>query len=272
MSIIEIEELLYGRVSKVSSVDWCRMLKEVYDIDSSIAVLTGDYLLIEQTESLFTEGKLVRSYRVVYNTAIEHTSPDTKSLPSLDGAVEGEPEVYFDRLHDLFRVRYVHYLIEPSDFVSDLYDESTDPNVLPATQAPMSEHKEVCHSSPLSIKPVSSPIPVTSSKPSSPSITLSNSSPTITPQYPAKKSNQNNQSSFIEPHGDGLWHKAWRKRTLDQLRNLYVNGYGPKDIARIMDKAEASVWYQLKHYLHIDKPFTAPSWKSRVEHGPQHPI
>ena len=50
------------------------------------------------------------------------------------------------------------------------------------------------------------------------------------------------------------YHKPWRKKTLERLKELYNRGYSVSDISIILEREERNTLYQLNHYVLVDEP------------------
>lgn len=64
--IIRIEELVYSRVPHVSKDDWIDMLS-AQGVHIDYTTFKDDYLLLEQSDYRFENGKMISSVRMVYN-------------------------------------------------------------------------------------------------------------------------------------------------------------------------------------------------------------
>lgn len=105
-NIIQIEELIYGRLKHVNKAEWLDMLLE-QGIDLPYARYGNDYLLFEQTDYRFSEGKYISSERVVYNTKwstyhINHNGPNPDNTEEI-------VTIHYDAPNDRYFVYYVHY-------------------------------------------------------------------------------------------------------------------------------------------------------------------
>ena len=214
-NIIQIEELVYSRLPRISKSEWLKMLSK-QGVSNDYALLLDDYLLIEQTDYRFSNGNYISSERTVYN--IDYTTYDTaENTPNPDNTEE-IITVRYDSTHDRYYVYYTHFPIEDIPHTPDLshiLSEADIPSSRSAIQAPAEKQL-------VSFLPPQ-------------------------PQHEQKKT----QVSTLTTE----YHKPWRLKTLNELRALYNSGKSLKEIASIMDKFETSIVYQLKTYLGIEHPF-----------------
>jgi hypothetical protein len=242
-NIIQIEELVYSRLPRISKSEWLKMLSK-QGVSNDYALLLDDYLLIEQTDYRFSNGNYISSERTVYN--IDYTTYDTaENTPNPDNTEE-IITVRYDSTHDRYYVYYTHFPIEDIPHTPDLshiLSEADIPSSHPFVQAPAEKHVDT-PVTPRAAQPAPQPKP----------------EPAPTPSFTSTE-----------------YHKPWRQKTLSELRRLYNAGKSLKEIASIMGKFEVSIVYQLKTYLGVEHPFEkAPQQpvskpQSRTQPKPQTP-
>lgn len=74
LRIIQIEELVYGRLNHISKIDWIAMLKK-HGAHADYITFKDNYFLLEQSDYRFEGNKMISSERVVYN--IDYATYDT---------------------------------------------------------------------------------------------------------------------------------------------------------------------------------------------------
>ena len=117
-NIIQIEELVYTRLPRISKSEWLKMLSK-QGVSNDYALLLDDYLLIEQTDYRFSNGNYISSERTVYN--IDYTTYDTaENTPNPDNTEE-IITVRYDSTHDRYYVYYTHFPIEDIPHTPDLF-------------------------------------------------------------------------------------------------------------------------------------------------------
>lgn len=138
-NIIQIEELVYTRLPRISKSEWLNMLSK-QGVSNDYALLLDDYLLIEQTDYRFSNGNYISSERTVYN--IDYTTYDTaENTPNPDNTEE-IITVRYDSTHDRYYVYYTHFPIEDiphSPDLSHILSEADIPSSHPFVQAPIEE-------------------------------------------------------------------------------------------------------------------------------------
>lgn len=220
-NIIQIEELVYTRLPRISKSEWLKMLSK-QGVANDYALLLDDYLLIEQTDYRFSNGNYISSERTVYN--IDYTTYDTaENTPNPDNTEE-IITVRYDSTHDRYYVYYTHFPTEDIPHTPDLshiLSEADIPSTRQAVQAPAEKHVDT-PVTPRAAQPAPQPKP----------------EPAPTPSFTSTE-----------------YHKPWRQKTLSELRRLYNAGKSLKEIASIMGKFEVSIVYQLKTYLGVEHPF-----------------
>lgn len=242
LSIIQIEELVYGRLNHVSKTDWIAMLKK-HGAHADYIIFKDNYFLLEQSDYRFESNKMISSERVVYN--IDYATYDTaENAPDPENTDEIQI-VRYDRRTDRYFVRYAHYLPSKdsvpslSTLLSDICSEADIPSTRQAVQAPAEKHIDT-PVTPRSAQPAPQPKP----------------KPAPTPSFTSTE-----------------YHKPWRQKTLSELRRLYNSGKSLQELATIMDKFETSIVYQLKTYLGIEHPFEKapqqPAQKPQPQSQPQ---
>lgn len=139
LNIIQIEELVYTRLPRISKSEWLKMLSK-QGVSNDYALLLDDYLLIEQTDYRFSNGNYISSERTVYN--IDYTTYDTaENTPNPDNTEE-IITVRYDSTHDRYYVYYTHFPIEDIPHTPDLshiLSEADIPSSHPFVQAPIEE-------------------------------------------------------------------------------------------------------------------------------------
>lgn len=230
-NIIQIEELVYTRLPRISKNEWLTMLSK-QGVSNDYALLLDDYLLIEQTDYRFSNGNYISSERTVYN--IDYTTYDTaENTPNPDNTEE-IITVRYDSTHDRYYVYYTHFPIEDIPHAPDLshiLSEANIPSSHPFVQAPK-EEQLVSFSPPKQQQP--------EPQKTQPSVSS-------TPSIPTTE-----------------YRKPWRQKRLAQLMFYYKQGYTAKEIAAEMECLESSVYYQLENYLNVLNPFQS-GWISRQE-------
>ena len=116
-NIIQIEELVYGRLPHVSKADWVAMLTE-HGVHADYTTFKNDYLLLEDNDYRFIDGKMISSERILYNIDylsydIERNAPDPENTEEVQS-------VRYDSRTDRYFVCYAHYLPSASTSVPDL--------------------------------------------------------------------------------------------------------------------------------------------------------
>ena len=234
-NIIQIEELVYSRLPRISKSEWLKMLSK-QGVANDYVLILDDYLLIEQTDYRFSNGNYISSERTVYN--IDYTTYDTaENTPNPDNTEE-IIIVRYDSTHDRYYVYYTHFPIEDIPHTPDLshiLSEADIPSLHPFVQAPAEKHIDT-PVTPRSVQPTPQPKP----------------EPTPTPSFTSTE-----------------YHKPWRQKRLTRLKELYNKGYSIQQILMEFEGCtEAGVKYQLKTYLGIEHPFsrqdsrriTRPQW------------
>ena len=236
-NIIQIEELVYGRLPQVSKADWVAMLTE-HGAHADYTTFKNDYLLLEQSDYRFADGKMISSERIVYN--IDYLTYDTeRNAPDPDNTTE-KVTTRYEASTDRYFVYYTHYPSSENDIpladipladipLADILSEADMPITGTFHQAP--QEKQL----------------VSFSAPKSPTADSKKIQPSSTPTTE--------------------YHKPWRQKRLAQLMIYYKQGYTAKEIADEMECLESSVYYQLEHYLNVSNPF-AGGWISRHDQKP----
>ena len=111
-NIIQIEELVYGRLPQVSKADWIAMLTE-HGAHADYTTFKNDYLLLEQSDYRFADGKMISSERIVYN--IDYLTYDTeRNAPDPDNTTE-KVTTRYEASTDRYFVYYTHYPSSEND-------------------------------------------------------------------------------------------------------------------------------------------------------------
>lgn len=235
-NIIQIEELVYTRLPRISKSEWLKMLSK-QGVSNDYALLLDDYLLIEQTDYRFSDGNYISSERTVYN--IDYTTYDTaENTPNPDNTEE-IITVRYDSTHDRYYVYYTHFPIEDIPHTPDLshiLSEADIPSSHPFVQAPVEEQL-------VSFLPPKQQQP--EQKKTQPSVSS-------TPSIPATE-----------------YRKPWRQKRLAQLKELYHAGYTLRQIVNEFDCTPEGAIYQLKTYLGIDHPFEQKNDAPKPQPQPQ---
>lgn len=124
-NIIQIEELVYGRLPHVSKADWIAMLTE-HGAHADYTTFKNDNLLIEQSDYRFSNGKMISSERIVYN--IDYLTYDTaRNAPAPENTTEKVTTRYEEKNNRYF-VYCTHYL-KPKEEIAleDIYAEADMP-------------------------------------------------------------------------------------------------------------------------------------------------
>lgn len=138
-NIIQIEELVYGRLPHVSKADWIAMLTE-HGAHPDYTSFENDYLLLEYNDYRFANGKMISSERLHYN--INYSTYDgVKNGPSSEDTIEIQV-VRYNKRSDRYYVSYAHYLPseERSPDVSYIYAEADAPSSASTYQPPREKH------------------------------------------------------------------------------------------------------------------------------------
>lgn len=226
-NIIQIEELVYTRLPRISQSEWLNMLSK-QGVANDYALLLDDYLLIEQTDYRFSNGNYISSERTVYN--IEYTTYDTaENTPNPDNTEE-IITVRYDSTHDRYYVYYTHFPIEDIPHTPDLshiLSEADIPSTRQAVQAPAEKQIDT-PVAPRPVQPAPQPTPAPKPQPAP------QPAPIVTTTEQPKK-------------------KKWKR--IDELKRAYESG---KTLKQIVDQFECTpegAIYQLKTYLNIEHPF-----------------
>lgn len=110
--IVQIEDCIYGKLKNVSTEQWLDMLETRYDIERGFGMLLDDYVLLEQTDSRYEDGRLIYSERINYNLHLSTTQPFCANAPKENTDAWEDSWVIYDRKNDRFVVHYIHYLPE----------------------------------------------------------------------------------------------------------------------------------------------------------------
>lgn len=219
-NIIQIEELVYTRLPRISKSEWLTMLSK-QGVANDYALLLDDYLLIEQTDYRFSNGNYISSERTVYN--IDYITYDTAENTPNPVNTEEIITVRYDSTHDRYYVYYTHFPIENIPHTPDLshiLSEADIPSSHPFVQAPA----ETSIKKPIVQHPIQ-PAP----KPKEVSIRQVETS--LTPKK----------------------HKKWRR--IDELKAAYKKGKTLDQIVEQFECTREGAIYQLKTYLNIEHPF-----------------
>ena len=104
--IIQIEELVYGRLPHVSKADWVDMLS-AQGVHIDYTTFKDDYLLLEHSDYRFENGKMISSERMVYN--IDYVSYDQqRNAEGIEDTII-VPMAIYDCHTDRYTILYVHY-------------------------------------------------------------------------------------------------------------------------------------------------------------------
>lgn len=226
-NIIQIEELVYTRLPRISKSEWLEMLSK-QGVANDYALLLDDYLLIEQTDYRFSNGNYISSERTVYN--IDYTTYDTaENTPNPDNTEE-IITVRYDSTHDRYYVYYTHFPIEDIPHTPDLshiLSEADIPSSHPFVQAPIEEQ-------------------------------LVSFLPTKPQQLEPKKTQPSVSSTPSTTTNE--YRKPWRQKRLARLKELYNKGYTLRQLLNEFDGCtEQGIIYQLKTYLGFQTPFAKQS-------------
>lgn len=223
-NIIQIEELVYTRLPRISKSEWLDMLSK-QGVSNDYALLLDDYLLIEQTDYRFSNGNYISSERTVYN--IDYTTYDTaENTPNPDNTEE-IISVCYDSTHDRYYVYYTHYSSSENDVpLEEILSEADMP--IHGTFRQASPEKTTTAPRPvpqpaLQPAPQPKPAPATAPKPQ----------PVVAPEQTKKK--------------------KWRR--FAELESAYRSGKSLKEIVAQFDCTPEGAIYQLKTYLGIEHPF-----------------
>lgn len=224
-NIIQIEELVYTRLPRISKSEWLNMLSK-QGVANDYALLLEDYLLIEQTDYRFSNGNYISSERTVYN--IDYTTYDTaENTPNPDNTEE-IITVRYDSTHDRYYVYYTHFPIEDITHTPDLshiLSEADMPIHGTFHQAPAEEQTlatPVTHH-PLQPAPPPKPAPI----------------PVLIPQQVVQTEQPKK--------------KKWRR--FAELEAAYKSGKSLDQIVAMFDCTPQGAIYQIKTYLGIENPF-----------------
>ena len=235
-NIIQIEELVYSRLPRISKSEWLKMLSK-QGVANDYALLLDDYLLIEQTDYRFSNGNYISSERTVYN--IDYTTYDTaENTPNPDNTEE-IITVRYDSTHDRYYVYYTHFPIEDIPQTPDLshiLSEADIPSSDLFVQAPVEEQL-------VSFLPPKQQQP--EPKKTQPSVSS-------TPSIPTTE-----------------YRKPWRQKRLAQLKELYLAGYTLRQIVNEFDCTPEGAIYQLKTYLGIEHPFEQKNDEPKAQQSQQ---
>ena len=246
LSIIQIEELVYGRLNHVSKTDWIAMLKK-HGAHADYIIFKDNYFLLEQSDYRFEGNKMISSERVVYN--IDYATYDTaENAPDPENTDEIQI-VRYDRRTDRYFVRYAHYLPSKdsvpslSTLLSDICSEADIPSSHLFVQAP----PETQATAP---RPIQQPI----QQPAPTPAPVFKPQPVVQAEQPKKK--------------------KWRR--LAELEAAYISGKSLQQIVEQFECTKEGAIYQLKNYLGIEHPFertsaaqpkpSAPAPKTKEKH------
>lgn len=218
--IVQIKDCIYGKVKNVSMEQWLNMLKTHYNIERSLGVCRGDYVLLEQMDSKYEQGQLVYSERIVYNLNL------TTKLPARVNRTDEYADtwegnyIHYDACKDRYVVQCIRYLYEDLPSVAPQLCEADIPIIGKSVQMPLetSQTHKKSDANPICGKPV-------------------------------------NVKPIIKRYPEGEYHKPWKKSHLEQLLNLYNKHLSQSEIAQNLKCREESVVYQLEIYLDIENPF-----------------
>lgn len=231
INIVQIEELVYGRLKGVNKAEWIKMLSN-QGISADVANLRDDYVLLEQTDYRFTNGKHISSERIVYNT-------DWNTYFTAENGPEPENTdeiitVHYDSSSDRYFVYYTHYPIveeqqEGADFIfseADMPIVGKDIQALPES-IPLEENE---------------------------------STAVIDEMEYAINEVNNIADNFISDM------KPWRKRTLRRAKEMYLEGRTAGEICAEIKCSEAKLIAQLSLFCGIQNPFDPTSSPQPIVH------
>ena len=247
-NIIQIEELVYGRLPQVSKADWIAMLTE-HGAHADYTTFKNDYLLLEQSDYRFADGKMISSERIVYN--IDYLTYDTeRNAPDPDNTTE-KITTRYEASTDRYFVYYTHYPSSKNDIpladipLADILSEADMPITGTFHQAPQETPTTAPTTAP---RPIPQPAPQPEPAPA-----------------PAPKPQPAVSTSSDYPN-------AWRLKRLKRLKLLYESGYNKKQLIDEFQCSEPGLLYQIKNYLGIEHPFeqtTAPQPKPQPAPQPK---
>lgn len=133
--IIQVEELVYSRLPKVSEADWIEMLSK-QGVSKSYAILMDNYFLVEQSDYRFDKDEYICSKRIVFNTdfATYDNAENTASPKNTETIVTFR----YDSKRDLHFVYHTHFSKSENqrkDFPF-IFSEADTPASLPSSQIP----------------------------------------------------------------------------------------------------------------------------------------
>lgn len=148
--IIQIEELVYGRLRNVSKADWLEMLN-ANGAHADYTTFRNDYLLLEYSCYRFEDDKMISSERTVHN--LDFSTYDLKNNEELEEDTIEVEFVQYNPRTDRYIVRYAHYPLSEkytSPELPHIYSEDEtlifiEPPVVqeePVVVVPAEEHKE----------------------------------------------------------------------------------------------------------------------------------